>query len=279
MIMQWLLILMTSVSWSANNAPKPYSQEPEPKVAAEVPEQLIGVGIKEKLGDQLDLTLPFADENGRSVTLANYLGGKKPIIISPVYYSCPGLCNFHLNGLTDGLKGLDWTTGEKYDVVAVSFDSKETPDLAKNKKENYMKMYNRPGSEAGWHFLTASEDTVKKFTNSIGFDFKWSEETKEWSHASAAIIVSPDGKISRYLPGIVFEPKDIKLALNEASEGKVGNLIDSLILYCFQYNPHKSEYTLAAFQLMKVAALLTILILAFWLVPVWIRSFKADKRV
>lgn len=277
MIFQWLLI--ACVSWSANNAPKPYSQEPEPKVAAEVPEQLQGVGIKEKLGEQLDLNLPFVNEQGQSVTLAQYLGGKKPIIISPVYYSCPGLCNFHLNGLTDGLKGMDWSAGDKYDVVAISFDSKETPDLAKNKKENYMKMYGRPGSESGWHFLTATEDTVQKFTQSVGFDFKWSEETKEWSHASAAIIVSPSGQISRYLPGIVFEPKDIKLALNEATEGKVGNLIDSLILYCFQYNPHKSEYTLAAFKLMKVGAFLTILILAFWLGPVWMRSFKADKKV
>lgn len=277
MILQ--LLLIACASWSANNAPKPYSQQAEPLVATQVPEQLKDVGIKENLGAVLDLNLPFVNEQGQSVVLAQYFGGKKPVIISPIYYSCPGLCNFHLNGLVDGLKGLDWSVGNQFDVIAVSFDSTETPELAKNKKENYMKVYDRPGSETGWHFLTANSDTVKALTESLGFKFKWSEEMKEWSHASAAIIVSPEGKISRYLPGIVFEPKTLKLALNEGSQGKVGNLIDSLILYCFQYNPHKSEYTLVAFQIMKLAAFLTVLIFIFWMVPVWIRSIKAEKKL
>ncbi len=277
MILQ--LLLIACASWSANNAPKPYSQQAEPLIATQVPEQLKDVGIKENLGAALDLNLPFVNEQGQSVVLAQYFGGKKPVIISPVYYSCPGLCNFHLNGLVDGLKGLDWTVGNQFDVIAVSFDATETPDLAKNKKDNYMKVYDRPGSEAGWHFLTANSQTVKALTDGLGFKFKWSEEMKEWSHASAAIIISPQGKISRYLPGIVFEPKTLKIALNEGSQGKVGNLIDSLILYCFQYNPHKSEYTLVAFQIMKLAAFLTVLIFVFWMVPVWIRSIKAEKKL
>jgi protein SCO1/2 len=277
MILQ--LLLIACASWSANNAPKPYSQQADPLVATQVPEQLKDVGIKENLGAVLDLNLPFVNEQGQSVVLAQYFGGKKPVIISPIYYSCPGLCNFHLNGLVDGLKGLDWTVGNQFDVIAVSFDATETPDLAKSKKDNYMKVYDRPGSESGWHFLTANSQTVKALTDSLGFKFKWSEEMKEWSHASAAIIISPEGKISRYLPGIVFEPKTLKLALNEGSQGKVGNLIDSLILYCFQYNPHKSEYTLVAFQIMKLAAFLTVLIFIFWMVPVWIRSIKAEKKL
>lgn len=271
------LFLILTLAWSAENAPKAYSTEAEPLVGQERPKEIEGVGIKEHLGQQIDLSLPFKDENGQDVTLANYINGQKPVIISPVYYNCPGLCNFHLNGLTEALQGVDWNPGDKFEVVAISFDAKETPDLAKNKKNNYMKVYNRAGTEQGWHFLTASEDVVKKFTQNVGFDFKWNENSKEWSHASAAIVVSPDGKISRYLPGIVFEPKNVKLALTEAGQGKVGNLIDSLILYCFQYNPHKSAYTLAAFKLMKVGGLLMVLVLAFWLLPVWIRSVRAEE--
>lgn len=273
------LIISALIAWSADNAPKPYSQEAEPLASTEVPEQIQGVGIKEKLGEKLNLELPFLDEEGRKVTLSQYLAPGRPLIVSPVYYSCPGLCNFHLNGLVDGLKGFDWTVGQKFDVVAVSFDSKETPELAKNKKANYMNVYGRPGAESGFHFLTASEETVKAFTAAVGFEFKWNENSQEWSHASAAIVISPDGTISRYLPGIVFEPKTIKLAVNEASEGKVGNLIDSLVLYCFQYNPHKSEYTLAAFQLMKLGALLMIIVLALWLIPFWIRSMRSKPKV
>ncbi|MFN8847294.1 MAG: SCO family protein [Bdellovibrionales bacterium] len=273
-------LLFTSVMvWSANNAPKPYSAEAEPLAATEVPEQIRNVGIKEQLGKKIDLNLGFVDENGKSVTLAQYLSVGRPLIISPVYYSCPGLCNFHLNGLVDGLKGLDWSVGQKFDVAAISFDSKETPELAKDKKANYMKSYGRPGTESGFHFLTATEDVIQNFTSSVGFEFKWNDQSKEWSHASAAIIISPDGTISRYLPGIVFEPKNIKLAVNEASEGKVGTLMDSLILYCFQYNPHKSEYTLAAFQIMKLGAVLMIIVLAIWLIPFWIRSIRSKSKV
>ncbi len=271
------LLLILSLAWSADNAPRGYSVEAEPMLATERPHEIEGVGIEEKLGQDLDLDLPFKDENGNDVTLRSYINGTRPVIISPIYYNCPGLCNFHLNGLTEGLQKVDWNPGEKFDVVVVSFDSKEGPELAKNKKINYMKMYNRPNSENGWHFLTASEEVVQKFTQSIGFKFKWNESSNEWSHASAAIVASPQGKISRYLPGILFEPQNIKLALTEAGEGKVGSIIDSLVLYCFQYNPHKSEYTLAAFKLMKVGAFLMVIVLALWLLPVWIRSFRADE--
>lgn len=253
----------------------------EPKApdlpAAEKAKELEGVGIEEKLGSHLDLNLSFKDENGEIVTLAKYMGST-PVIISPVYYSCPGLCNFHLNGLTDALKLMDWNAGEKFKVLALSFDSKEGPEVAAKKKDSYMKVYGRPGTEGGWHFLTADEATIQAFTSSVGFKFKWSEETKEWAHASAAIVVTPDGKISRYLPGIMFDPKDIKLALNEASSGKIGTFVDQLVLYCFQYNPHQSKYTLYAFNIMKLGGALMVLVLALWLLPVWVRSRRAEAK-
>ena len=272
-----LALLFSLTTFAAENAPTAYSKEAEPVVSTETPKEIQNVGIKEELGHVLDLNMTFKDETGQTVKLSQYIDGTKPVIISPVYYNCPRLCNFHLNGMTEALQKMDWNPGQKFEMIAVSFDAKETPELAAAKKASYMKMYNRPGTEQGWHFLTTTEETVKQFTKEVGFEFKWNEEAKEWSHASAAIVVSPNGKITRYLPGIVFEPQNVKLALTEAGEGKVGNLIDSLVLYCFQYNPHKSEYTLAAFQLMKLGGLVMVILLAIWLMPIWIRSWKAEN--
>lgn len=257
-----------------------YEPKPAAMLAGEQAKELQGVGIDEKIGTNLDLNLAFKDENGESVTLAKYVSGNHiPVIISPVYYSCPGLCNFHLNGLTDALKLMDWNVGDKFKVVAISFDAKETPDLAAKKKASYMKTYGRPGTEGGWSFLTGDEANIKALTSAIGFKFKWNEEAKEWAHASAAIVVTPDGKISRYLPGIMFDPKDVKLAINEASNGKMGTFVDNLVLYCFQYNPHQSKYTLYAFNIMKLGGALMVLVLALWLLPIWVRSRRAGAKV
>lgn len=262
-------------------SPTQASYEPKAPemLAGEKAKELEGVGIEEKTGTFLDLNLTFKDENGETVTLGKYInGGHIPVIISPVYYNCPGLCNFHLNGLTDGLKLMDWSVGDKFKVLAVSFDSKETPELALKKKASYMKVYNRPGTEHGWSFLTGDEATIQALTAALGFKFKWNADANEWAHASAAIVITPDGKISRYLPGIMFDPKDVKLAINEASNGKVGTFVDQLVLYCFQYNPHQSKYTLYAFNIMKLGGALMVLMLALWLLPVWVRSRRAEAK-
>jgi protein SCO1/2 len=252
---------------------------PAPLVASEKAKDLEGVGIDEQRGSQIDLNLKFTDENGEIVTLAKYFdGGHQPVIISPVYYSCPGLCNFHLNALTDGMKQMDWTLGEKFKALAISFDAREDSKVAMKKKASYLKLYDRPVADKDWHFLTGDQATIKTLMASLGFKYKWSDEANEWAHASAAIIVTPDGKISRYLPGLQIEPKDLKLALNEASSGKIGTIVDQLVLYCFQYNPHQSKYTLYAFNVMKVGGALMVLVLALWLLPIWIRSRRAVPK-
>lgn len=256
-----------------------YDGKPAPLTADTPVKELENVGIKEKIGQQLDLTLTFKNEEGQTISLGSLINGRLPVILSPVYYSCPNLCNFHLNGLTDALKEMDWSVGQKFQVIAVSFDSKETPEVAKAKKANYMKAYDRPGTEHGWHFLTADEATIQKITQSVGFEFKWNEQTKEWAHASAAIIASPHGQINRYLPGIMFDPKDVKLALNEATQGKMGTLMDRLILYCFQYNPHQSKYTLYAFNLMKVGGGIMVAFMLIWLIPIWIRHRRDQESL
>jgi protein SCO1/2 len=249
--------------------------------AGEQAPELKGIGIDEKLGQKLDFNIKLVDETGKEVLLGSFFDGKLPVIISPVYFSCPGLCNFHLNGLTDALKMMDnsWSVGKKFKILSISFDSKENSELAAHKKETYMKLYGREGASASWHFLTGSADSVRVFTSNVGFKFRWEEATKEWAHASAAVVVSPNGIISRYLPGILFQPQDIKIALNEAAEGKIGNFVDSLVLYCFKYDPHQSKFVLAAFQVMKMGGAFTVLVMVLWLLPIYMRSRRAKKQV
>ena len=254
-------------------------QKVTPLTAETQPKELAEVGIEEKLGHQLDLNMKFKNEQGQIVTLGSFFDGHLPVIISPIYFSCPGLCNFHLNGLTDGLKGMDWTVGDKFKVLSISFDSKETPELATKKKETYMKLYGRGGAESSWHFLTGDEDNVKAMMTAIGFKYQWNEKANDWAHASAAVMVSPKGVVTRYLPGILFEPKDIKLAIIESGKGQIGTFVDQLILYCFHYNPTQSKYTLAAFNIMKVGGGFMVLVLALWLLPLWYRSRRHPSSV
>lgn len=269
-------ILMFALnSWGQVKAPSGLPAYTGKKVetnSATVPQELEGVGIKENLGQKIDLSLQVRDESGQLRPLKDFFHSKKPVMLSPVYFNCPGLCNFHFNGVIEALQKVDWNPGEKFEVVAFSFDSKEGSDLAQKKKDNYMKMFGRVGTEAGFHFLSADEVTIKKLTESLGFKFKWNPLSNEWSHASAAIVLTPDGTISRYLHGIEFDPKDMKLALNEASSGHIGNLIDSVVLFCFKYDEHKSKYGLQVFRVVQLGGLVTVGILAVWLLPVLIRA-------
>lgn len=257
-------------------ASRAYDGKPTPDTSDARPKELEGVGIDEKLGAQLDMNLKLKDEHGKEVTLGSFYDGKHPVIISLVYYSCPGLCNFHLNGLTEGLKGLDWNPGEKFQVLAVSFDAKETPELGAGKKKSYMDLYERPGTEKGWHFLTADQNTIDQLTSSVGFKFKWNEKEKEWAHASAAIVTTPKGIVSRYLGGIMFDAKDVKLALNEATEGKIGNFVDKVLLYCFHYDPQANKYSLAAFNLVRVGGVVVVILLMLLLLPFWLKNRKRE---
>jgi protein SCO1/2 len=161
-------------------------------------------------------------------------------------------------------------------VVAISFDAKETPILSANKKKSYMDVYARPGTEDGWHFMTADQKTIDQLTSSVGFKFKWNEVEKEWAHASAAIVTTPKGVISRYLGGIMFDPKDVKLALNEATNGKIGNFVDNVLLYCFHYDPKENKYSLAAFNLVRMGGIAIIILLMLLLLPFWLKNKKRE---
>lgn len=245
---------------------------PRPGFSNETPKALEEVGITPNQGGKIDLDLEFRDHNGELVRLRDYTQAGKPILLSLAYYACPSLCNFHLNGLNDTLKRLEKPLGDEFNLVVVSFDPKEKPDLAKAKRESYIQAYGRPEGEKGWHFLTGDAAAIGSLTKSVGFEYRWDEEQQQYAHASAAIAISPDGTISRYLYGITFDPKTLRLSMVEASQGKVGGLVEKLILYCFHFDPKENKYTVAAFNIMRAGAVLVVLVIAAFLLPFWIRS-------
>lgn len=255
-----------------------YDKEEMSLKADELPKELEQAGIKEQLGDSLDLNLKFTDDKGETVALKKYFASGKPVILSLVYYSCPNLCNFHLNGLNDAMRKLKLSIGKDYHVVAVSFDHRESYKTAAEKKKNYLKAYGRVGAEEGWHFLTGSEENLKALAKSVGFSFRWDENSSEWAHSSAAILITPEGQISRYLHGVHFEQKDLRLALLETADGKIGNFIDGIILYCFRFDPKKNKYTLYAYNIMKAGATATVILMALFLFPVWLREKREKVR-
>ncbi len=242
------------------------------------PQELEDVGIDEKLGQPLDTSLSFVDDNGQKVQLSQYFSKGKPVILSLVYFNCPSLCNLHLNGLNDSFKQLDWPVGEKFEVVSVSINPKEDAALAKDKKAAYLKEYGRDNVAHGWHFLTGTEDQIKKLADNVGFKYKYDKESKEYLHTSAAIVITPDGKISRYLHGVVFEPKTLRLSLVEASNGQIGEFVDHFMLFCFKYDPNKRTYAFFAYNIMKIGAGLTVLAMFAFFFNAWKRMSAESKK-
>ena len=196
------------------------------------PSALNEVGITEKLGDTVSINdLKFQNEAGEVVPLASFFQSGKPVVLSLSYYNCPGLCGVVLNALLDSMKGLDWVLGNQYEAVNVSIDHKEGSALALEKKDSYLKALGKPGSEKGWHFLTGTEENIKKLTQEVGFGFKWVPEENQYAHGAAVYVLTPEGKISRILYGIQYKSSDLKLSLLEASNGKIGTILDRLILF------------------------------------------------
>lgn len=232
------------------------------RAAEEIPIELKGITIKEHLGDKISLDLQFTDENGQKVTLGEYINGELPVILTLVYYACPNLCTLLLNGFVSSLEQIKWSVGDQFKIVTLSIDPTETAKLATLKKETYLGKYRRENAGSSWHFLTGTEENIKKIANEVGFGYRYDEDQKEYAHSAAIFVLTPDGKISRYLYGITFNPRDVKLALLEASQGKIGNIVDRLLLFCYHYDPKNRQYALFATNLMKGAGGLTILGLA-----------------
>jgi protein SCO1/2 len=235
-------------------------------------DELEGVGITEHLNDQVPLDLTFVDEHGETVKLSKYFSGKRPVILTLNYYNCPMLCTLQINGMVEALKEINLDPGNQYEIVTVSVNPAETPELAKAKKENYLEMFERPSAAKGWHFLTGEQENITKLADAVGFGYKKNEQTGEFMHVAALMICTPKGKLSRYIYGVQMEPNTMRLSLLEAAEGKFGSTIDRIILYCYQYNPEEGSYALAAMNVMRAGGVLTALILGSVLAGFWLRE-------
>jgi protein SCO1/2 len=225
------------------------------------PTPLTEVTIEQRLNSQLPLATPFRDENGKAVQLGDYFGKGRPVVLALVYYECPMLCTQILNGMVRAAKALTLTPGKDYEVVAISFDARETPKMAAAKKAVYMKDYGHPETADAWHFLTGDVDAIKSVTNAVGFRYKWDVYTAQFAHASAIYVLTPEGKLSKYFYGIEYSPKDMRLGLVEASEHKIGNAVDQVLLFCYHFDPTSAKYTFLALNILKGAGAATLLAL------------------
>jgi protein SCO1 len=226
----------------------------------DVPPQLRNVSVQQKLNSQVPLDLKFRQENGSTVSLRQMLRGK-PVILSLVYYRCPRLCSMTLTGLLKALRALDFNVGREFDIFTVSFDPLETPQLAAAKKSSYMEGYGREGSSPGWHFLTGDQREILRLTNSVGFGFEYDTTQKQFSHASVIMVLTPEGRVSRYFFGLEFSPRDLRLGLVEAADRRIGSPVDQVLLYCFQYDPHTGKYSVAILNVIRVFGVITVLLI------------------
>lgn len=247
---------------------------PNPQVYA--PARLLQrVGISQKMGAAVPLDLPFADEYGRDVTLHQYLS--KPVVLALVYYQCPSLCNMVLNGVLRSIKNIDLTAGSEYEVVAVSFDPRETPEMAAAKKQTYLREYKRPGAEQAWHFLTGPETSSKALADAVGFHYVYDALTNQYAHSSAIMILTPDGRVSRYFYGIDYPARDLRLGLVEASRKRIGTPTDQVLLYCFHYDPTTGKYALVVMNVLRLAGALTVGLLAAFMIVMFRRDFRTAR--
>ena len=234
------------------------------------------VGFDQRLGERLPLWLRFRDDSGRDRTLGE-LFGQRPVIVAPVYYRCPMLCNQVLSGLTRSLKPLSLGAGKDFDVIAVSIDPSETPDLAAKKKLNYLKRYDRPGSESGWHFLTGAEPSIAELTRAIGFRYTYNPRTKLYAHAAGVIVATPDGRISRYFFGIDYPAKDLQAEIERARAGRIGSPIGRLLLLCYDYDAATGKYTLSILRLTRILGMATVAALGGFLFVMFRRERRQQR--
>lgn len=237
-----------------------------------------GVGIEEKLGEWIPLDLTFRDEAGQPVALRTFFDGRRPVLLTLVYHDCPMLCNLVLDGLARSLRQMSWTPGEQFEVLAVSFNHRETPELARRKKAHYVDMLGRPDAAAGLHFLTGDSTTIRALTDAVGFSFRWVPEKQQFAHPAVLIFLSGEGKISRYLYGLEHDPGDVRKALVEASEGKVGTVVDQVLLYCFQYDPSENSYVANAYNIMRLGGAVTVVLLGITLFLFWRRERRRQQE-
>ena len=240
--------------------PAPGYKQPPGVPASVMPAPLREIGFDQNLNQQVPLDTELTDETGRAVRLGDYFGSK-PVVLAFVYYECPMLCTQVLSAMTSSLKLLSLDAGKDFDIVAVSFDPRETPAQAAARKAVTLERYDRPGAAAGWHFLTGRKEAIDRLTRAAGFRYVWDEETQQFAHPTGVIVLTPDGRLARYLFGIDYGPRDLRLALVEASNGTIGSAVDSLVLFCYHYDPMTGRYGFVVMRALRIAAAATVLAL------------------
>lgn len=270
-----LFVVSSSTAHAQGGGPGGARLEPGAP-AAERPNLLQDVSFDQRLDAQVPTDLVFRDEKGRAVQLSEYLG-KRPLILALVYYECPMLCTQVLNGLVSALDVLQFNAGTEYDVLAVSFNPREGPGLASQKKAAYLERYKRPGTEHGLHFLTGPEASIQQLAKAVGFRYKWDPEIKQYAHAAGVVLLTPEGRVSKYYYGIEYSPRDLRLGLVEASEQKIGTPVDQLLLYCYHYDPTTGKYGMVAMTAVRIGGGLTILALALFYATMWWQSRRSPQ--
>ena len=241
------------------------------------PPRLENVGIEQHLDAQVPPDLTFRDDTGRTVKLGDYFG-HKPLILNLVYYNCTMLCGEALAGLASAMRLVKFNVGDQFDVVTVSFDPRETPEMAAAKKIDYVKRYGRANAAAGWHFLTGEPDSINALTKAVGFQYQYDARTNQYAHATAIMVLTPQGRISRYFYGVDFPPKDLRMGLVEASQGKIGNVVDAVLLYCYHYDPETGKYGAMVANILRLAAAATILMLGGLIFTLWRLDRSVTRR-
>ena len=243
-----------------------------------LPTDLLEVGVTEHLNEQLPLDLAFVDSKGQPVKLSEYFDGQRPVILTLNYSNCPMLCSLQLDGLFDGLKKVTWNLGDQYRMVTVCIDPKESPERAAMTRDKYLRLYAREGVGAGYVWLTGKNEQIKKLADTVGFHYRYVPDTGEYAHAAVTMICTPDGRLSRYLDGVVYDPQTLRMSLLEASEGKIGSPVDHFFLYCFQYDASSGKYGPSAFKLMRVGAAAMVLVVGSVLLVYWRRESARKKH-
>ena len=281
-----LCALLAAVSSAAAQSKYPesylrYAGDPQKRSepAGTPPPQLQQVTFKQRLGEQLPLDARLRDEAGADVTLGDYFRTGRPVVLAFVYYRCPMLCTQVMNGISSALKVLPFAVGKDFDVVLVSFDPRDTPADAAEKKRTHLQYWSTEATAPNWHFLTGDEASVRRITSTAGFTYHWEERTQQFAHVSGLLVVTPDGHLSRYFYGIEYSPKELRLALVESGEGKVGSVIDELLLYCFHYDPEAGRYGAVVMNLIRLGGVVTLAVMVGFVVMSRRRGAGPQQRV
>lgn len=254
-----------------------FSHTAQAQLNREEPDALQNIGVEEHLGDTIPLNARFATSDGDSVSLGDLLEEGKPVLLNPLYYECPMLCGLVIDGVVKVVKELDWQPGKDFIVISFSIDPEETPDMAAKAKKDVLARLDNPDIAEGWHFLTGSKSQIDTVVNAAGFQYKEIQQTGEYAHSAAIILLSPNGKITRYLYGISYDEFNLRSALYESADGKIGNAATKVLMYCYQYDPDSNSYTPVAINIMKLGGLATLIFLGIFLGPLWLRE-KRKKQ-